>query len=616
MQRGQRDHLLLVAALGQAQDDADRLRDLEHALLLALERAAFLRDLAAAALGDPVDEVEHVAPARLRDLLGILAVVQMLLVADVLEPFHQHRLGRLGTDRRLRLVLEGVHVAAELVQAVDRLGLQRDAQRLGEQRLEHAHLPLAGELAERAQRGVADAALGRGHRAQEGRVVVLVDDQAQPAAQVLDLGAIEEALAAGDLVRDLRRAQLLLEHARLVVGAVQDREVGELHAAVVAAQRLDARHGTLGLVLLAVALNHLHRLAFAVVAPQLLGEDLRVQRDHFIGRAQDGAGGAVVLLQRDHLQRGVLGRQALQVVDGGAAPAVDALVVVAHGREARTFRIAHQLLEQFVLHRVRVLVFVDQHVLEQLLPLRARLLVSLQQLQRKADQVVEVDGAVGGEALFVELHHACGHLLVGILGRRGRHVARDARVLPQADGPLPLARELVVGGAAGVLEHAHHVVRVEDGELRLQAQLGAVLAQHAHAQRVERADRQVLRGLGADELLGALAHFLRRLVGERDGRDVLRRQAVLQQPHDLVRDHARLARTRAGQHQARAVEVVHRLHLGVVQPGRGGGRRSMRRTGIGSGGHGAGTGNRNSEKGASPLGGVAAIIAGRLAPDS
>ena len=120
------------------------------------------------------------------------------------------------------------------------------------------------------------------------------------------------------------RAQLLLEHARLVVGAVQDREVGELHARVVAAQRLDARDGALGLVLLAVALHHLHRLAVAQVAPELLLEDLRVERDHLVGRAQDRAGGAVVLLQRDHLERRVLGRQALEVVDGGAAPAVDA----------------------------------------------------------------------------------------------------------------------------------------------------------------------------------------------------------------------------------------------------------------------------------------------------
>ena len=71
---------------------------------------------------------------------------------------------------------------------------------------------------------MADAALGRGHGAQEGRVVVVVHPQAQPRAQVADLGAVEEALAARHLVGDLRLAQRLLEDARLVVGTVQDGE--------------------------------------------------------------------------------------------------------------------------------------------------------------------------------------------------------------------------------------------------------------------------------------------------------------------------------------------------------------------------------------------------------
>jgi hypothetical protein len=83
-------------------------------------------------------------------------------------------------------------------------------------------------------------------------------------------------------------------------------------------------------VLLAVALDHPHRLALAQVAPQLLREQLGVQADHLVGRAQDGAGGAVVLLQLDDLQAGEVLGQALEVLDRGAAPAVDALVVVAH----------------------------------------------------------------------------------------------------------------------------------------------------------------------------------------------------------------------------------------------------------------------------------------------
>jgi hypothetical protein len=130
-------------------------------------------------------------------------------------------------------------------------------------------------------------------------------------------------------------------------------------------------------VLLAVALDDTHRLAVAEVAPQLLLEQLRVVADDRVGGAQDVAGRAVVLLERDHLELRELLRQAAQVLDRRAAPAVDALVVVADRGEHRT--LADQRLQQLVLDRVGVLVFVDQHVAQRVLPLGAAFGVALEQ---------------------------------------------------------------------------------------------------------------------------------------------------------------------------------------------------------------------------------------------
>jgi hypothetical protein len=139
-------------------------------------------------------------------------------------------------------------------------------------------------------------------------------------------------------------------------------------------------------------------------------------------------------------------------------------------------------------------------------------------------------------------------------------------VLPQADGPLPLARGGGVGGAAAVFEDAGHVVAVQDAELGFEAQHRAVLAHHAHAQGVEGADQHLFRA-AADQPLGALAHLGGGLVGEGDGGDALRVHPGLDQPRDLVRDHPRLARTRPGQHQAGAVHEVHRFLLGKIETG-------------------------------------------------
>src|SRR6185369_4771614 len=143
------------------------------------------------------------------------------------------------------------------------------------------------------------------------------------------------------------------------------------------------------------------------------------------------------------------------------------------------------------------------------------------------------------------------------------------QVLPAADRPLPLARRGGVGAAAGVFEEAGHVIAVQNRKIRLHPQDRAVLAQHAHAQRMEGADQRLLRG-AADQALGALAHLGCRLVGEGDGGDAPGFQSRLDQARDLVRDHARLAGAGAGQHEARPLHVVDSFLRGEVEAGRHG----------------------------------------------
>ena len=463
-------------------------------------------------------------------------------------------------------VFQVVHIAAKLQQAVERPAWQGGGQHGRKQRGKQAGLVLRGKAAQLRQALVADAALGRADRAQERRVVVRIDPQPEPGAQVLDFSAVKKAGAARDLVRNAGAAQRFFKRLGHVVGAVQDGKAAPFGRRVAGrAQALDAGDGAVGLVLFAVAIDHAHRLALAQLAEQRFGEQLGVRANHVVGGAQDGAGGAVVLLQLDHLQRGKVQRQLFQVVQRGAAPAVNALVVVAHGGEMAAF--AHQQFEQVVLRSVGVLVFVHQHMAEQVLPLGAHLREVAQKLERQADQVVKVHALVGGQALFVARHDHGNAALVVVLGLGQRLLGVHPHVLPQADGPLPLARGGSIGGAAGrVFQDAGDVVGVQNAELGFEAQRLAVLPHHAHAERVEGANQHVLRR-APDQLLGALAHLGGRLVGEGDGGNRLGVHATLDQVSDLVRDDARLARAGTGQHQARPVGVVDSLKLGEVETG-------------------------------------------------
>jgi hypothetical protein len=85
--------------------------------------------------------------------------------------------------------------------------------------------------------------------------------------------------------------------------------------------------------------------------------------------------------------------------------------------------------------------------------------------------------------------------------------------------------------------------------------------------------------LAFQQLAGAFLHFLRRLVGEGDGGDAGGLEAAFaDEPGDLVGDHPGLARTRARQHQQRAIQVFRGFALGWVEMRQHGMRQENRRT--------------------------------------
>jgi hypothetical protein len=181
----------------------------------------------------------------------------------------------------------------------------------------------------------------------------------------------------------------------------------------------------------------------------------------------------------------------------------------------------------------------------------AHVLAVAQQLDGLNEEVVEVEGVVVDEALFVEAEDAgdCRALLVVRLDAGGVQLRVEAAVLGVADGPLGLSRREALVVVAEVfdaaLDDARRVVLVVDGEgARVPGlQLLDVAAEHTDAKAVEgRDERRALKALVAQELPDALAHLLRGLVGEGDGEDVVGRDAALgDEVGDADGDDARLA---------------------------------------------------------------------------
>ena len=165
-----------------------------------------------------------------------------------------------------------------------------------------------------------------------------------------------------------------------------------------------------------------------------------------------------------------------------------------------------------------------------------------------------------------------------------RPTVRIVRILGSADAgggqaavlpPLDRAHEALRRPALGVdplrLHHlfqdAHLVVRVQDGEIRLQPDMFRVPAQHPRAQGMEGAEPEALGGLAKDGG-DAVAHFPRGLVREGDGQHLIWKGAPCHQDMGKARgQHAGLARAGAGEHEQGTVNGLHRLPLFGVQAG-------------------------------------------------
>ncbi len=274
--------------------------------------------------------------------------------------------------------------------------------------------------------------------------------------------------------------------------------------------------------------------------------------DEFIGRIEDVAVAAVVLLELDLVLDVELLDEVGHVAHPGAAKGVDALVVVAHGDDAGAARheaavdgVAREHLDPRVLQAVGVLELVDQDVAKAPLVVLAHGVVVAQEFVASQHELAEVDHALALALFFVQLVELD---LLAVVVAADFHVARAPAVfLGAGDEPLRLLRRkaLVVDVVLlhEPLDGRELVLRVEDLEGRGQVGQLPVRAQEAVAQAVEGADPHAAH---IDRQHGRQArhHLLGGLVGEGHGEDAAGRHlARLQQPGDAGGQDAGLARS-------------------------------------------------------------------------
>ena len=556
-----------------------------------------------AQLGQALQGLGHVVVGLVK-LLGHAEELSDVLHAAVglhgvlgLEGGDEPRVVHDGLDDARELAVLGARTfdhARELGKRAADLG--REQARLGHAGLagrQEGHAVHEGVALDLGHARGADAAPGRVHHAQGAHVVGRVHHELEVGRDVANLGAVEEARAAHDLVGHAGAQQHVFEDAALRVCAVEDGHV--VVARALGVDLLDLGSDPAALVALVAGLVGVHQLTVAARGEQALLLAAAVVGHHGVGGVEDVAEGAVVLLELHHLGVGVVLLEVQDVLDVGATPGVDGLVVVAHDHEVAAGGGQH--VRDLVLDVVGVLVLVHADLHEAVLVLLEHIGVVPQQAVRVDEQVIEVHG-VGTLETNLQLAVDAGS------SRERRRVGQALELVGQHEGVLgagdlgadAVERELLglnLEVAHDLLHKALGVVVIIDGEVGAKSQLVGVLAQDAHAHGVEGAHPHAT-GAAGEQGVQALAHLGGGLVGEGDGEHLPGAHALVgDHVGDAVGEHARLARAGAGEHEQGSARALGRLTLGGVEATevdgdrrrrptrtrgrRGGGRRSRDR---------------------------------------
>ena len=170
--------------------------------------------------------------------------------------------------------------------------------------------------------------------------------------------------------------------------------------------------------LLVIVLEALEQNLFAItfVRPELFPASAQVVLNYSIRRLQDGIGGAIILFELDDFDFSEVLFEVEQVRDFGAAPAVNALIVIAN--DAKIPVLLREQINQVELRGIRVLVFVHHDIAILMTAGAEHFGVFLKQFEREQQQVIEIHCVTGAQSGLIARDDMLGECSGGVVRKR------------------------------------------------------------------------------------------------------------------------------------------------------------------------------------------------------
>jgi len=236
------------------------------------------------------------------------------------------------------------------------------------------------------------------HHPLEGLFVVGVEHQAQVGDHILDFLALVKGKPTIYPVGQVTLAQGLLKNAGLCVGTVKYDKIVE---GIVGAEVhfLDPVGNDETLLDVRISAQHLDALPHVVLGIDRFVYLSFILGNQAIGCVDNGLGGTVILLQLEQAAFRIIFFEFEDVVNIGTPERIDALGIIAHHTYPVVF--LGQLLDDEVLGKVGVLVFIDQNKPE-------AVLIGSQHLRMIPEQ------DVGHQQDVIEIHGGCQATPLGV----------------------------------------------------------------------------------------------------------------------------------------------------------------------------------------------------------
>ena len=419
------------------------------------------------------------------------------------------------------------------------------------------------------QRGIAKPAFGQVHNAFKRQIIRRLRHDAEIGHGIADFLTLIKPRATHHAIGNAMRDQSFFKGASLKPGADQNGYFTKTLTRTPCGFNAFSHHARFFFAV--PDGNNAHLLPIRIGAPgaQGLAQAARIMRDQAGSGGQNGARGTVIGFQPHHLRAGEILLEPQDILNLRPAPGIDGLVIIPDAAD-----IAMRLCQQsqpVILHQIGVLIFIHQDIAKAPLIIGQHIRMVAQDGHHMQQQITEIRRIQRLQPRLIRLINRAraAHGVIRILGSRDA-IGRKPAILPALDNRHQPIRgptlQVNMFGFHYLLQQAHLIIRIQDGEIGIQPDKFRMAAEHARGQRMKGAKPKPLHRLphhGGN----AFAHFPRRLIGE-GHRQHLRRKGLpaAEQMRKPRGQHARLARARPGQHQKRAIQSFHRRALLRIEP--------------------------------------------------